>query len=149
MADSSRDDSGGFEPGTRDEATRVAALVGVTEGPAHVLLDGPPGRFAPELARIVAGVEWIVTHADAVSWPEHEGVDRIRIGGALPFSDGALRAVVCNQLDAYGVAEVTRVLQPGGRLVLLDAVNDEPTRLEALGWIVAAAEGSVVVAAKS
>jgi len=131
-----------------EQAVRIAALVGVTEGPAQVLLLGALGRFASALTQIVAGVDWIVGHPGASDWPETDGVDRICVYGALPFYDRVLRAVVFAELDSIPLEEACRVVQPGGRVVCLDAPSDRRGELEALGFEVVFADGQVLVGAR-
>ena len=91
---------------SRSAASVAASVVGIDLSPEMI-------RQARELAGRVANVHFEI--ADS----EH-----------LPFDDGAFTAVVCsNSFHHYpdpgrAVGEMTRVLAPGGRLVLGDACSD-------------------------
>ena len=90
----------------RSAASVTASVVGIDLSPEMI-------RQARELASGLANVHFEI--ADS----EH-----------LPFDDGAFTAVVCsNSFHHYpdpgrAVREMTRVLAPGGRLVLGDACSD-------------------------
>ena len=131
-----------------DEAVRIAALVGATQGPGQVLLAGDLGRFAAALTQIVPGMDWIVSHPGVSDWEEAEGVDRVRVYGALPFYDRVLRAVVFAEPGSISLEEMGRVVQPGGRIVWLDAQPDGRTRLEDLGFEIVFEDGQVLVGAR-
>jgi ubiquinone/menaquinone biosynthesis C-methylase UbiE len=91
---------------SRSAASVAASVVGIDLSPEMI-------RQARELASGLANVHFEI--ADS----EH-----------LPFDDGAFTAVVCsNSFHHYpdpgrAVREMTRVLAPGGRLVLGDACSD-------------------------
>jgi ubiquinone/menaquinone biosynthesis C-methylase UbiE len=91
---------------SRSAASVTASVVGIDLSPEMI-------RQARELASGLANVHFEI--ADS----EH-----------LPFDDGAFTAVVCsNSFHHYpdpgrAVREMTRVLAPGGRLVLGDACSD-------------------------
>jgi ubiquinone/menaquinone biosynthesis C-methylase UbiE len=91
---------------SRSAASVAASVVGIDLSPEMI-------RQARELASGLANVHFEI--ADS----EH-----------LPFEDGAFTAVVCsNSFHHYpdpgrAVREMTRVLAPGGRLVLGDACSD-------------------------
>ncbi|MCA9737571.1 MAG: Trm112 family protein [Gemmatimonadetes bacterium] len=124
-----------LEAATAEEALRVAALVGVREGPAQVLLHGRAARFAPTLAEQLPDVHWIADHPAVGSWSEQAGVERVRTGGRLPFFDRSLRAVVVEGPDGGALAEASRVVQSRGRLVLLDPAAEEAGSVEAHGFV--------------
>ena len=99
---------------------RLAAMLGVREGPCLLLLMGAPVGQASRLAAMIPEVEIVAFHAETRHWPEASGVSRGIAGAALPFFSGALRGVALDTCsvrpDALG--EPLRVLAPGARLVL-------------------------------
>jgi len=110
--------SGGLEPG---DTVRVAAMLGITEGPAHVLAGGDALHHAPALSRLVPELEVIVVEPAAMAWEETPGITRMHVGPRLPLQSRSMKGVV---LGGEGVdlllEEGIRVLASGGRLVVLD-----------------------------
>lgn len=124
-----------LEAAPAEEALRVAALVGVSEGPAQILLHGRAARFAPALSAQLPDVHWIADHPAIGSWSEQAGVERVWTGGRLPFFDRSLRGVVIEGPDEGALDEVSRVVQSRGRLVLLDRAAEAPGSMEARGFV--------------
>ncbi len=101
------------------DPTRIAALLGVTRGPAYALMLGPEARVAGEVAALVPGLEIIAIGSGVTRREEERGVSRVLVDGALPFRAGSLRAA----LIGTGVFEATardavRVVAIGARVVL-------------------------------
>lgn len=145
-----------FTGGSPDEALRLAAFMGVTGGPAFVLIAGPAAQHAAAVAELVDDVE--VLAAGVGPAPEGGGPTRgaatparvnvLTVGGALPLVSGRMSGVVLSGVAAGGLLEEgARVVSPAGRLVLLDAPVDAAARLEAAGFRILAAEGATIVAA--
>ncbi|MGH7444651.1 MAG: Trm112 family protein, partial [Longimicrobiales bacterium] len=57
-----------------DAAVRLAALLGVTEGPGFVLLVGAPATHAGALADMIPGLEVVAASDSARAWSERAGV---------------------------------------------------------------------------
>jgi ubiquinone/menaquinone biosynthesis C-methylase UbiE len=146
-----------FKPSHRALIRRIKAVAG--DRPARLLDVGcGTGLFAERLQAELPKVE--VWGVDLVPEMLAKGSDRWRRhagrvqpvqgeGERLPFLDGAFDFVTCaNSFHHYphqeqAVAEMHRVLRPGGRLMIVDGYRDAPW-----GWFiydvcVAGVEGSV------
>jgi uncharacterized protein YbaR (Trm112 family) len=133
--------------GTGDEeALRLGALMGVTEGPGTLLLEGPAASHARAVATRIGGVE-VVALNPALRWdPEEEGVSRMVADPGLPFFSGSLRAVLLSgRTEDRILEESVRVLIPGGRVVVLDAPPGAGGRLEAAGIRIVLEQEGVLV----
>lgn len=104
-----------------DVALRIAALLGVTEGPGNLLLTGSSALQAAQVAALVPGVEILAAHAQARGEPEREDVSRMWIDSPFPFQSGVLRGVVLEGPSGVDLlSEGIRVMARGARLVFLD-----------------------------
>jgi uncharacterized protein YbaR (Trm112 family) len=117
------------------DAMALAALLGVREGPATLLLIGDSGEGAPDLTAILDGVDVVVTTPGARAWSEVDGIDRIAVTeGRLPLRTGAIRAAAIHECDLNAWEdEVLRVLQPSGRIVVLEPRPSTADALEERG----------------
>jgi uncharacterized protein YbaR (Trm112 family) len=132
-----------------EEAVRLAALAGVSEGPALLLLMGPAARHAPVLADLLENVEITVAGGGLDAWDEMSGVSRLEVGGRLPVHSGSLRAVVLSGAAADALLdEGMRVVGPLGRLVLEPPPADADDRLARNGFRPLARDGRTLVAAR-
>lgn len=141
---------GAPDPGDREEGFRLAALLGVKEGPGRLLLAGPAGRLAPPLVALVEGIEVVTLDPRLREWEEAPGITRMVARPGIPFQDGALRgAALSGEEGAELVDEAARTVAPGGRVVVVDAADDAPERAEDAGLeLLLVADEGVVVAAK-
>lgn len=134
------------EPG---DVVRLAALVGVTEGPGHVLLTGSAEGFAPGLAEVLDGVELVAAGPRSRGWTESPGVSRIVMGRTIPTFSRTLRGVV---LDGSApdelLAEAARAVAPLARVVVLDPGEEAADVLEALGLTLILREEGYLVAVR-
>jgi uncharacterized protein YbaR (Trm112 family) len=131
------------------EAVRIAALAGITEGPALLLLMGPLARYAPMLAGLLENVEVVVAGAGLEAWAEDAGVSRLDVGGRLPIHSRSLRAVVLGGGAADALLEEgMRVVGPLGRLVLEPPPADADERLARGGFRPLARDERTLVAAR-
>lgn len=136
-----------LEAGEGEAAYRLAALMGVSEGPGFVLVVGPAVGLAPGLAEVVPELEVVALDASAEGLGEEAGVSRLAFEGGLPFHGGSMLGVaLTGEWAATHLEEGARVLWGGGRLVLDPAPADAVERLEQVGLRVLAWEGGVVVA---
>jgi hypothetical protein len=109
------------DPGPDDPegALRLAAMLGITEGPATLLLLGGPARQAERLVAMVPGIDVVAVHPGLRERPEEEGVSRLHVGVHLPFFSATFRGVA---MDASWAAshldEALRVAVPGARIVV-------------------------------
>lgn len=105
-------------PGSGFDAMRTAALLGIAQGPAIVVMLGVTNDAAAEVAAIVPGLEIVTVAGDAADGVEQPGVSRLLTNAAFPLRGSSVRAA----LIETGVFEefardVVRVLAIGGRLV--------------------------------
>jgi uncharacterized protein YbaR (Trm112 family) len=132
-----------------EAAVRIAALLGVTEGPAFVLLAGPAARHAAAVAHLVEELEVIAADPALATVEETPGVSRIASGERLPFYSAKLRGVWLDGAAADTLLEEgARVLWPLGRLVLDPAPQDAEERLAAAGMRVLARKDTTLLAAR-
>lgn len=133
--------------GGGEAAYRLAALMGVHEGPGFSLVVGPSAGLAPGVAEVVPELEVVALDASAEGLGEAAGVSRLAFEGRLPFHGGSMLAVaLTGEAATSHLEEGARVLWGGGRLVLDPAPADAEARLAAVGMRVLASEGGVVVA---
>lgn len=137
------------DPPGEEDALRLAALLGVTEGPGTLLLKGPAARYAGAVARKIGGVEVVGMDPSLRSCPEEEGVSRMVSRPGLPFFPGTLRAVLLSgEVEEGELGEAVRVLAPRGRVVVLAAPTRARTLLEGAGIRILLEEGGVLVGLK-
>jgi ubiquinone/menaquinone biosynthesis C-methylase UbiE len=146
-----------FGPSHRALIRRIREVAG--DRPARVLDVGcGTGVFASRLRAALPRVE--VYGVDLVAEMLHKGRDRWRshLGHALPiqgdserlpFAAGSFDIVTCsNSFHHYprqdrAVSEMSRVLKPGGRLMIVDGYRDGPWGWFIFDVCVAAVEGDV------
>ncbi|TVR60966.1 MAG: hypothetical protein EA422_13200 [Gemmatimonadales bacterium] len=136
--------------GPRDPAEdtfRLAALLGVREGPGLLLLAGGWVALAGRLAAMIHEIEVVALDPHLRASAEEAGVSRLTTGRTLPFFHASLRGVALDgaQLVEWE-EEAIRVLGPGARLVVRDPPADLPGRLEARGLQPLLQTGRYVVA---
>lgn len=114
-----------------DGPLKIAAGMGVPEGPGAVVLMGGAAAAAGEVARLVPGIEVLAVSPAALGWEPEPGVSRMVARPGLPVRDGKIRGVALESgaWPDWG-SEVKRVLVPGGRVVLLGPRSDPPPWLE-------------------
>ncbi|MDP2955591.1 MAG: hypothetical protein Q8N53_04155 [Longimicrobiales bacterium] len=139
------------EPGPVDPLAtdRLAALLGVAQGPGTLLLMGAAARQAAGLAARVQGVEVMALDADMAGWPEAPQVSRLAARPGIPVFSRTLRGVVVDgALGASWLAEAARVVARLSRVVVTDAPGDASAVLAGAGLQVLADEAGTVVAAR-
>ncbi len=119
-------------------ALRLAAALGVTQGPGLIVVPGSCRDEAAGLARLVRGIEVLV-----VGWGGRgvaaDDVSAFVTGPRLPLRDGAVRGVVADGEGGEGWwDEGRRVLMPGGRIVITRATD------KARDWVRGAGLGVVL-----
>jgi uncharacterized protein YbaR (Trm112 family) len=144
-------------------ALRLAALLGVTEGPGYLVLAGGAAEHAGAVAGIVPGVEVIaVTNAargvtarasapdeDGPHYADGSGVSRLSAGSRLPLGTARAAGVALTGDEAeLWLEECARVMAPLGRLVIEPAPAGAEQRLQASGLRVLVREGDTIVAAR-
>ena len=151
LADFTGEDSTGGDPvrGTvvhdRD-ALELAALLGVTEGPAMLALIGEWRAAPKQLAAVVPDAEIIVLQASRVPVAGEPNVSRLRVGQRLPLREASVRGVAVAGTAVAQLSEAARICRLAARIVLFD-VQAEP-QLAEHGLRVLAQQGSTVVAVR-
>jgi uncharacterized protein YbaR (Trm112 family) len=131
-----------------EAALRLAALLGVSEGPGYVLLAGAAAAHAGGLARLIDDLEVLVALPDAAVTGARR-VTELRLAGQLPLSSGRLEGAALSGAAAHALLdEAVRTVSPLGRIVLEDADAAVLDRASALGLRVLAAEAATTVLAR-
>ena len=107
---------GGIRPDI-ERATRIAALLGLTDAGGFVLLSGAAGVHGELVRAVAADVALVLLNppADVEAGP---GVSIVRSGPALPFADGVFRAAADASDPAHPWLEsIARTVKTGGRLL--------------------------------
>lgn len=162
VADLRIEGSAATEPGTEtaaepaetpspDAALRWAALLGVTEGPAYLLIAGPAAALAGEIASLIEHIEVIAATDTPRPAPAVPGVSRIAVsGGHLPFYSGRVNGVALSGDSAGALLEEgMRVLGPLGRIVIDPAPSDVEERIGRAGLNVLLHQDRTLVAARA
>lgn len=134
------------DPPSEEADVRVAALLGVTEGPGHLALLGRAAAHAAGLADMLEDVELVGVGPLLRGAPERDGVSRLLAESRLPFYSRSLRAVALEGSTRGLLGEAARVTAPGGRVVVLDADPSAREALEAEGMTVVLDGEGVLVA---
>jgi uncharacterized protein YbaR (Trm112 family) len=133
-----------------EHVQRVAALLGVVEGPGTLALVGEPARLAQGLADLVPGVEVAAVDPDLARWPETPRVSRLVSRPGLPFFDQTLRGVaVDGRLGPTWIRDAARAVSRLSRVVVTHVPDDGARLLEEAGLDILAAEAGTVVAARA
>jgi hypothetical protein len=131
------------------EPERLSALLGVTEGPAMLLLLGAYDAVAERIAARLADVELIVAHGGMQPGAENVGVSRLRIGSVVPLRDRGMRGVaVANGSTSALVREAARVCALAARVVVTNISDELRAELPQLGLHVLAEQGETLVAVR-
>ncbi|MEX0890923.1 MAG: hypothetical protein WEB88_02055 [Gemmatimonadota bacterium] len=130
-----------------DSGGTWAALMGVTQGPAFVLVAGGAVAVAGAVADLVERLEVLAVGPGAADLPERAGVSRLEAGARLPLATGKIAAATLTgpAADAW-LEEASRALRPTGRLVLSPVPLDADARLAAAGCRVMAREATTLIA---
>lgn len=135
--------------GREDGPLRLAALMGVTEGPGTLLLTGPVAALAGSVVQVIGGVEAVALDASLREGENQDGVSRMVSWPGLPFfSDTFKGVVVSGETNRNWIGEAGRVVAPGCRIVVLDASEDARGWLEPGGFEILLEDGGVLVAGK-
>jgi hypothetical protein len=130
-----------------EEILRVAALLGVTEGPGTLLIKGPAARFSTGLAELIGGVEVVGLESDLIGAQESEGVSRMVSHPRIPFFSSSFMGILLSgKVGDQDLEEAARVVVPSGRVVVIDDSADAGSQMEALGLKVIFQEEGVLVA---
>jgi uncharacterized protein YbaR (Trm112 family) len=133
---------------TGEDAVRIAALLGVTQGPSYVLLIGDAAAHAAGVRDALVDVEVIALSTRAVVEADTHGLSRV-VAAAVPVATGKMSGVaLTGARSAELLEEAARAVRPTGRLLVDPAPPDAATRLAPLGLRVLALEGPVLLAVR-
>ena len=134
-------------PDDPEAALRLAALLGVREGPGHLLVMGDPAGQAERVAAMVESIEVVAVHPGLDAVEEIPGVSRLRVGNVLPLQSYAMRGTaLAGRFVGSHFDEALRVTAPGARLVLLEAPEGTREALEERGMDLLLATDRALVA---
>jgi uncharacterized protein YbaR (Trm112 family) len=130
-------------------AERLAALLGVTRGPAFLLLAGPAAGHAAAIAGMLDEVEVLTIDVGAES-DDVPGINRLLARGPrLPLASAKIAGVALTGRAADALLdEGARAVSPVGRLVLDPAPPDAAERLVRHGMRIAALQDGTAVAVR-
>jgi hypothetical protein len=126
---------------------KIAALLGVTEGPGLVLVTGPGAAHAGVIADLIPGLEMIAAWAPLAAEPERAGVSRLAAARGLPIRSASMRGVALTAAPADAeLAEAARVLAPRARVVVASGATEVAEQLTERGLRILAQDESTTVA---
>jgi uncharacterized protein YbaR (Trm112 family) len=103
-----------------DEALRIAAALGVTQGPALLMIVGDGAVNAATVAAMIEAVEVVAVSDAMAEQPEQPGVSRFATDGTLPFRSGSMRGIaLTGKPVAKLITGAARVVAPRGRVALM------------------------------
>jgi hypothetical protein len=116
---------------SQEETMRLAGLLGVTEGPALVLIAGAGAVNARAYADLVAGIEVVAAWPPLINEPDQPGVSRFATAGNLPFRSGSMRGVALTDALTVGlIEEAARVAALRARVVVYDSAEGVREHME-------------------
>lgn len=129
-----------------DEPLTLAALLGVTDGPAMVLLTGERAGLALGLADLLQDVEVVAAEPGQMGAPERPGVSRMAVGTRLPFRSHSFQAVaLADAPTSDEIREGARVTAPLGRVVAFRVSEATRDLLEEVGFKIVLWQDGIVV----
>lgn len=144
-------------PGMADERRIARLLLGLRSGDGVIDLACGPGNFSRGFATtvgpdgLVVGVDASRTMLERAVRDTPAGTDNLAWvrgdGGALPFRDASFDAACCFAAlylfdDPFGaIAELARVLTPGGRIAILTSCRTRSSAMRTVDGIVGSSAG--------
>jgi uncharacterized protein YbaR (Trm112 family) len=129
-------------------ALELAALLGITEGPAVALMLGRYEHVAGALAELLRAVEFVVGDAAARTETARDSVSALRIADAVPLRDQSMRGVVVARTAHHLVGEAARVCAIAARVVVNAPGPVERARLNELGMRVVMEQNETLIAVR-
>jgi SAM-dependent methyltransferase len=145
-------------PGTEEEHRIALAMLSISAGDRVLDVACGPGNFSRDFALaagdgLVIGIDFSATMLGVAARDNALGNVAYLRGdaGAMPFRDGSFDAVCCFaalyliEEPMQALAEIVRVLAPGGRLALMSSCNRGPVPTERANAVVQRVSGVRVV----
>ncbi len=129
------------------DLVRLAALLGVAEGPALLLLVGEWGDLAGQLAAMLSDVEVIVVQRTLEQQHGEQRVSRLRADARIPLRSAAMHGVALSSRSPVPAQEAARVCRLAARVVLLD-VSASAEQLREHGLRIMAQQENTIVAVR-
>ncbi len=148
MADFAATPPGPDAPGEAAEAATLGALLGVTEGPAMLLMLGNFDDVAGVLATLIPDTEVVVARAQLPAPRDVPGVSNLRIAEKIPLYDRSMQGVVVARSELHLLDEAARVCALAARVVLLGAGAEVRGALPSLGLQVLGERADMLVAVR-
>ena len=144
-------DAGRAQPFRQEETPlKIAALSGLTEGPARILLGPRLSDAAEELVELLPGVEIIAVSREPIPASEREEVSYVISDSGLPLARYGLQAVaLATGDDPESVTAAAVLIRAGGRLVLFEASERDREAVRETGLSIVASEHDTIVAERS
>ena len=131
-------------------AILIAAALGITEGPATVVLIGSGASNAEHVAQMVEGMEVVAVSRALSQAEEAPGVSRIGAGERLPFRTGFARGIVLtDEASLQYLEQAARVAGLTARIVAMSGAEDVVERMTAAGLQVIVRDENVTVAQRT
>ncbi len=136
--------------GAGPQALPLAALLGVTEGPALVLVVGAAAVHARAIADMIPGIEVIAAANTALVEADAAGVSSVAVAARLPFRTGSMRGVALTDAGAAAlIEEAARVAAPRARVVVWNGNAEVAERLGERGLHIIAQDDHATVAQRA
>jgi hypothetical protein len=132
-ADFAKTAAGAADPAEDADATTLAALLGITEGPAMALMLGSFDAAAAAIAGMIPDLELVVARSEIATPRDVPGVSTLRIADRIPLYDRTMRGVVVARSALHLLAEAARVCAPAARVIVRGAHAEVRAALPALG----------------
>ena len=134
----------------QEESESLLALLGVTQGPATLLLIGGPAALGAGLAALLDNIQVVGMDADLGTWSGDPSWNRIVSHPGIPFFSCTLRGVVIDgRLSRQWFEEAARVIAPVSRVIVVNAAPTATEWLQDAGLEIMADESGRVVATSS
>lgn len=131
------------------DAATLAALLGITEGPAMALMLGSFDAAAAAMAGMIPELEVVVARPEIAAPRDVAGVSTLRIAEKIPLYDGSMRGVVVAHSAQRLLAEAARVCALAARVVVRGASAEVRATLPGLGLQPLSERADILVAVRS
>jgi len=105
-----------------DEAERLAAFLNLAREGATVLLAGHHADAARSVAELTMTRTFTIRPHPVVAHADSELIATVLAGTRLPFATSSIDGIAIDD-DQFSMAEISRVLKPGGRFVAPSATE--------------------------